>query len=61
MNLTACGFQLLSFLPDSVGRTVTKTQILKKVWDSHTACNTSKEAVCVNFYGRKQTGVLTIN
>jgi two-component system OmpR family response regulator len=53
INLTAREFQLLSFLLENVGRTVTKAQILEKVWDSHTSYNTNKVEVYINFLRKK--------
>lgn len=51
--LTAKEFELLTYLVENAGRIVTKAQILEKVWDSRTNCNTNKVEVYINFLRKK--------
>ncbi|CAN5344144.1 response regulator transcription factor [soil metagenome] len=53
ISLTAREFQLLAFLVENAGRVVSKAQILEKVWDNNTACNTNKVEVYINFLRKK--------
>lgn len=53
INLTAREFELLAFLIQNAGRTVTKTQILEKVWNARSGTNTNRVEVYINFLRRK--------
>lgn len=53
ISLTAREFQLLAFLVENARRVVSKAQILEKVWDNNTACNTNKVEMYINFLRKK--------
>lgn len=53
INLTLKEFQLLLFLAQSAGRTVSKQQITENVWEHNFSTNTNTVEVYINFLRKK--------